>query len=154
MRMSILDMPGMCGLAEPNSFAGSCWMMYVYQQVLTYAWLHALRIWPWALSSTHVQRCKIYLPMGENCSAGIAEYSFLCCSWSVVMRSKIQEIGFKKFCTKLRRVVDLHQILAGNVITWLEPLLNLWSMPFQVWKKINLLRLRSNCNIKKYRKKT
>ena len=35
-----------------------------------------------------------------------------------------QEIGFKKFGMELRRVVGLHQILAGNVITCLEPLLN------------------------------
>ena len=28
-----------------------------------------------------------------------------------------QEIGLKKFCTELWRVVGLHQILAGNVIT-------------------------------------
>ena len=33
---------------------------------------------------------------------------------------EIQEIGF----TELRRVVGLHQILAGSVITCLEPLLN------------------------------
>ena len=36
---------------------------------------------------------------------------------------KIQEIGF----TELQRVVDLHQILAGNVITTTK-----LSMPFQV----------------------
>ena len=35
-----------------------------------------------------------------------------------------QEIGLKKFCTELRSVVGLHQILAGNVITFLEALLN------------------------------
>ena len=37
---------------------------------------------------------------------------------------KIQEIVFKKFGTELQRVVGLHQILVGNVITCLEPLLN------------------------------
>ena len=37
---------------------------------------------------------------------------------------EIQEIGLKKFGTELQRVVGLHQILAGNVITRLEPLLN------------------------------
>ena len=37
---------------------------------------------------------------------------------------EIQEIGLKKFGTELRRVVGLHQILAGNDITCLEPLLN------------------------------
>ena len=37
---------------------------------------------------------------------------------------KNQEIGLKEFGTEFRRVVDLHQILAGNVITCLEPLLN------------------------------
>ena len=30
----------------------------------------------------------------------------------------------KQFCTKVQRVVDLHQILAGSVVTFLEPLLN------------------------------
>ena len=33
---------------------------------------------------------------------------------------EIQEIGFKKFGTELRRVVGLHQILAGIVTTCLE----------------------------------
>ena len=37
------------------------------------------------------------------------------------------QVGFPE----LRRVVGLHQILAGNVITCLEPLTKL-SMPFQV----------------------
>ena len=30
-----------------------------------------------------------------------------------------QEISFKKFGTELRRVVGLHQILAGNVISYM-----------------------------------
>ena len=34
---------------------------------------------------------------------------------------EIQEIGFKKFGTELRRIVGLHQILAGNVIASLVP---------------------------------
>ena len=33
---------------------------------------------------------------------------------------EIQEIGLKKFCTELWRVVILHQILAGNDITCLD----------------------------------
>ena len=33
---------------------------------------------------------------------------------------EIQVFGLKKFRTELRRVVGLHQILAGNVITCLE----------------------------------
>ena len=37
---------------------------------------------------------------------------------------EIQEIGLNKFGTELRRVVGLHQILPGNVITCLEPQLN------------------------------
>ena len=44
---------------------------------------------------------------------------------------EIQEIDFKECGTELRRVLGLHQIQAGNVITCLEPLLKL-SMPFQV----------------------
>ena len=42
------------------------------------------------------------------------------------------EIGFKMFGTELRIVVGLHQILAGNVITWLEPLLNC-QCSFKFW---------------------
>ena len=42
---------------------------------------------------------------------------------------EIQEVGF---CTELRRVVGLHQILTGNVITFLEPLLNCQSR-FKFW---------------------
>ena len=42
-----------------------------------------------------------------------------------VIAIEIQEIGFKRFGTELRRVAGLHQILAGNVITCLEPLLDL-----------------------------
>ena len=58
-----------------------------------------------------------------------------------------REIGFKKFGTELRRVVGLHQILAGNVITCLEPLLNYSSSGVVVTLERNiLLRLRSNCN--------
>ena len=51
-----------------------------------------------------------------------------------------QEISLKKFPTELQSIVGLHQILAGNVITCLEPLLNL-SMPFQVLKEIFFLGL-------------
>ena len=51
------------------------------------------------------------------------------CQFSVLQLAnhhvfEIQEIGFKYFGTELRRVVGLHQILAGNVTTCLEPLLN------------------------------
>ena len=42
---------------------------------------------------------------------------------SVVQLVSRQEIDLKKFCTELRSVVGLHQILAGNVITFLEALL-------------------------------
>ena len=42
------------------------------------------------------------------------------------------EIGFKKFGTELRKVVGLHQTLAGNVITCLEPLLN-FQCHFKFW---------------------
>ena len=45
---------------------------------------------------------------------------------------KIREIGFKEFGTELQRVVGLHQILASNVITCLEPLLNC-QCRFKVW---------------------
>ena len=58
------------------------------------------------------------------------QYSF-CASAGRRHVIEIQEIGFKQFCTELRRVVGLHQILAGNVITFLEPLTKL-SMLFQV----------------------
>ena len=44
-------------------------------------------------------------------------------------------------------MVGLHQILAGNVITYLEPLLNC-----QCCFKFILLRLRSKINIKKVQK--
>ena len=57
------------------------------------------------------------------------------------------EIGFKKFGTELQRVVGLHQILAGNVITCLEPLINaILSSGVVVTRNIILLMLRSNCN--------
>ena len=61
---------------------------------------------------------------------------------------EIQEIGFKKFGMELRRVVGLHQILAGNVITCLEPLLNC-QRRFKFWVVVTLernilLRVRSN----------
>ena len=46
------------------------------------------------------------------------------CQYSFRHVIEIQEMGFKKFGTELRRVVGLHQILAGNVITCLEPLQN------------------------------
>ena len=36
-----------------------------------------------------------------------------------------QEIGLKKFCMELWSVVGLHQILAGNVNTFLEALLQI-----------------------------
>ena len=45
---------------------------------------------------------------------------------------EIQEIGFKKFGTELRKVVGFHQILAGNVITCLEPCTTKLLMLFQV----------------------
>ena len=44
---------------------------------------------------------------------------------------KIQEIG-EKLRAELRRVVGFYQILAGNVITCLEPLLNCQCHNFQV----------------------
>ena len=46
--------------------------------------------------------------------------SCLCCSWFGRHVIEIQEIGLKKFRTELQRVVGLHQILAGNVITCLK----------------------------------
>ena len=58
---------------------------------------------------------------------------------------EVQEIGFKKFGTELREV-GLQQILAGSVITCLEPLLNCQCY-FKFWGctvtlERNILRLR------------
>ena len=43
-----------------------------------------------------------------------------------------QEIGLKKFSMELQSVVGLHQILAGNVNTFLEALYYKLSMPLQI----------------------
>ena len=51
--------------------------------------------------------------------------------------TEIQEIGFKRLCTELGRVGGLHQILAGNLITYLEPLLNC-QCRFNFWGCRNL----------------
>ena len=62
------------------------------------------------------------------------------------VRIEIQEIGFKKFGTELRRVVGLHQILVG---TGLEPQLNCpcsLSSGVVITLERNILMLRSNCN--------
>ena len=65
---------------------------------------------------------------------------------------KNQEIGFKKFGTELRRVVGLHQILAGNVTHnyYILTTTTKLSMSFEVvglWLHFKyFLRARSNCN--------
>ena len=62
---------------------------------------------------------------------------------------EIQEIGFKKFGAELRRVVGLHQILVGTVITCFKPQLNCpcsLSSGVVVTLERNILMLRSNCN--------
>ena len=68
---------------------------------------------------------------------------------------EIQEIGFRKFGSELRRVVGLHQTLAGNVITCLEPLLNKFANAVSssgvviTLERNILLRLRSKINVQK-----
>ena len=68
------------------------------------------------------------------------------------MLDRIQEIGFKKFGMELLRVVGLHQILAGNVITYVLGTTAKLSMPFPssgvvvILERNTLLRLRPNCN--------
>ena len=61
-----------------------------------------------------------------------------------------QEIGFKKFGTELQRVVGLHQILSGSVITCLEPLLIVNAVSSSgvvvTLERNALRRLRSNSN--------
>ena len=58
---------------------------------------------------------------------------------------EIQEIGFKEFGMELQRVVDLHQIIAGNDITCLEPLLKIVNAISKFWgcglKEISFLGL-------------
>ena len=70
--------------------------------------------------------------------------------FSMVQLVSRQEIGLKKFCTELRRVVGLHRILDGDVITFLEALLNCQchsnSGVVLILERNILGRLRSNCN--------
>ena len=86
-------------------------------------------------SSLHVTPLLKFLATGlammVNC-----RYSFLCCSWSVVMWSKFRRSVFR---TELWRVV-------GHVITCLELLLNC-QCSFKFWKKYS-----SEINIKKVQK--
>ena len=83
------------------------------------------------------------------------QYSFLC-SVQLVSRHVIKNSGdrFKKFRTELWRVVGLHQILAGNVITCFSGTTTIKSKPFHVWKEIFFLDLGLTVTEKKYRNKT
>ena len=57
------------------------------------------------------------------------QYSFLCFSWSVVMWLKFRRLVSN---TELQRVVGPHRILAGNVISFLEPLRQPWWKNFVI----------------------
>ena len=75
----------------------------------------------------------------------------------LVSRHEIEYSGFrfKKFRTELQRVVGLHQIVAGNVITYstkLSKAVSSFGVVVTLAERNILLRHRSEINIKKVQK--